>query len=323
MNPTTANPTAKRSLWHGIREQKSFIALLILIAVVATQSSNFFTLANLFNILQQTSVNAIMAVGMTLVILAAGIDLSVGSLLAFTGALVASLIGHEVNALLAVAAALVAGGLIGGVTGIVIAWGKVQAFIATLVMMLLLRGATMVFTDGSPISTGFSGNSDHFSLIGIGQLLGVPVPVWIMAVVFIAAWYLLNHTRLGRYIYALGGNEAATRLSGINVTRIKITVYALCGALAALAGSIEVARLSSAQPTAGTGYELDAIAAVVLGGCSLSGGRGRITGTLIGALILGFLNNGLNLMGVSSYFQMIVKAIVILLAVLADNKSHQ
>lgn len=323
MNPTTANPTAKRSLWHGIREQKSFIALLILIAVVATQSSNFFTLANLFNILQQTSVNAIMAVGMTLVILAAGIDLSVGSLLAFTGALVASLIGHEVNALLAVTAALVAGGLIGGVTGIVIAWGKVQAFIATLVMMLLLRGATMVFTDGSPISTGFSDNSDHFSLIGIGQLLGVPVPVWIMAVVFIAAWYLLNHTRLGRYIYALGGNEAATRLSGINVTRIKITVYALCGALAALAGSIEVARLSSAQPTAGTGYELDAIAAVVLGGCSLSGGRGRITGTLIGALILGFLNNGLNLMGVSSYFQMIVKAIVILLAVLADNKSHQ
>ncbi|MBT0730119.1 ribose ABC transporter permease [Rosenbergiella nectarea] len=323
MKPTTANVTAKRSLWHGIREQKSLIALLILIAVVATQSSNFFTLANLFNILQQTSVNAIMAVGMTLVILAAGIDLSVGSLLAFTGALVASLIGHEVNALLAVAAALVAGGLIGGVTGIVIAWGKVQAFIATLVMMLLLRGATMVFTDGSPISTGFSDNSDHFSLIGIGQLAGVPVPVWIMAIVFIAAWYLLNHTRLGRYIYALGGNEAATRLSGINVTRIKITVYALCGALAALAGTIEVARLSSAQPTAGTGYELDAIAAVVLGGCSLSGGRGRITGTLIGALILGFLNNGLNLMGVSSYFQMIVKAIVILLAVLADNKSHQ
>ena len=323
MNPTTANVTAKRSLWHGIREQKSLIALLLLIAVVATQSSNFFTLANLFNILQQTSVNAIMAVGMTLVILAAGIDLSVGSLLAFTGALVASLIGHEINALLAVAAALVAGGLIGGVTGMVIAWGKVQAFIATLVMMLLLRGATMVFTDGSPISTGFSDNSDHFSLIGIGQLFGVPVPVWIMAIVFITAWYLLNHTRLGRYIYALGGNEAATRLSGINVTRIKITVYALCGALAALAGTIEVARLSSAQPTAGTGYELDAIAAVVLGGCSLSGGRGRITGTLIGALILGFLNNGLNLMGVSSYFQMIVKAIVILLAVLADNKSHQ
>ncbi|WP_241569575.1 ribose ABC transporter permease [Rosenbergiella collisarenosi] len=323
MSTTTATVTSRRSLRYRLIEQKSFIALLVLIAVVATQSSNFFTLANLFNILQQTSVNAIMAVGMTLVILAAGIDLSVGSLLAFTGALVASLIGHEINALLAVAIALMAGGLIGGVTGMVIAWGKVQAFIATLVMMLLLRGATMVFTDGSPISTGFSDNSDRFSLIGIGQLAGIPTPVWIMFIVFIGAWYLLNHTRLGRYIYALGGNEVATRLSGINVNRIKITVYALCGALAALAGTIEVARLSSAQPTAGTGYELDAIAAVVLGGCSLSGGRGRITGTLIGALILGFLNNGLNLMGVSSYFQMIVKAIVILLAVLADNKSHK
>ena len=323
MSTTTATVTSKRSLRYRLIEQKSLIALLVLIAVVATQSSNFFTLANLFNILQQTSVNAIMAVGMTLVILAAGIDLSVGSLLAFTGALVASLIGHEINALLAVAIALMAGGLIGGVTGMVIAWGKVQAFIATLVMMLLLRGATMVFTDGSPISTGFSDNSDRFSLIGIGQLAGIPTPVWIMFIVFIGAWYLLNHTRLGRYIYALGGNEVATRLSGINVNRIKITVYALCGALAALAGTIEVARLSSAQPTAGTGYELDAIAAVVLGGCSLSGGRGRITGTLIGALILGFLNNGLNLMGVSSYFQMIVKAIVILLAVLADNKSHK
>ena len=323
MSTTTATVTSKRSLRYRLIEQKSLIALLVLIAVVATQSSNFFTLANLFNILQQTSVNAIMAVGMTLVILAAGIDLSVGSLLAFTGALVASLIGHEINALLAVTIALMAGGLIGGVTGMVIAWGKVQAFIATLVMMLLLRGATMVFTDGSPISTGFSDNSDRFSLIGIGQLAGIPTPVWIMFIVFIGAWYLLNHTRLGRYIYALGGNEVATRLSGINVNRIKITVYALCGALAALAGTIEVARLSSAQPTAGTGYELDAIAAVVLGGCSLSGGRGRITGTLIGALILGFLNNGLNLMGVSSYFQMIVKAIVILLAVLADNKSHK
>jgi len=144
-----------------------------------------------------------------------------------------------------------------------------------------------------------------------------------MAVVFAAAWYMLHHTRLGRYIYALGGNESATRLSGISVDKVKIIVYSLCGLLAALAGIIEVARLSSAQPTAGTGYELDAIAAVVLGGTSLSGGKGRIVGTLIGALILGFLNNGLNLLGVSSYYQMIVKAVVILLAVLVDNKSNK
>ncbi|MCL2899002.1 ribose ABC transporter permease [Brenneria tiliae] len=304
-------------------EQKSLIALLILIAVVSAMSPNFFTLNNLFNILQQTSVNAIMAVGMTLVILTSGIDLSVGSLLALTGAVAASIVGLEVNALLAVFGALALGALIGAGTGVIVSKGKVQAFIATLVMMLLLRGVTMVYTNGSPINTGFSDVADAFGWFGIGRPLGIPTPIWIMAVVFAAAWYMLHHTRLGRYIYALGGNESATRLSGISVDKIKIIVYSLCGLLSALAGIIEVARLSSAQPTAGTGYELDAIAAVVLGGTSLAGGKGRIVGTLIGALILGFLNNGLNLLGVSSYYQMIVKAVVILLAVLVDNKSSK
>ena len=298
-----------------LMEQKSLIALLVLIAVVSTMSPNFFTVNNLFNILQQTSVNAIMAVGMTLVILTSGIDLSVGSLLALTGAVAASIVGIEVNALVAVAAALALGAAIGAVTGVIVARGRVQAFIATLVMMLLLRGVTMVYTNGSPINTGFSDNADLFGWFGIGRPLGIPTPVWIMAIVFLAAWYMLHHTRLG-------GNEAATRLSGISVNKVKIIVYALCGMLASLAGIIEVARLSSAQPTAGTGYELDAIAAVVLGGTSLAGGKGRIVGTLIGALILGFLNNGLNLLGVSSYYQMIVKAVVILLAVLVDNKKQ-
>ena len=256
-----------------LMEQKSLIALLVLIAIVSTMSPNFFTVNNLFNILQQTSVNAIMAVGMTLVILTSGIDLSVGSLLALTGAIAASIVGIEVNALVAVAAALAAGAAIGAVTGVIVAKGRVQAFIATLVMMLLLRGVTMVYTNGSPINTGFTDNADLFGWFGIGRPLGVPTPVWIMAIVFLAAWYMLH-------------------------------------------------RLSSAQPTAGTGYELDAIAAVVLGGTSLAGGKGRIVGTLIGALILGFLNNGLNLLGVSSYYQMIVKAVVILLAVLVDNKKQ-
>ncbi|ATO35391.1 Ribose import permease protein RbsC [Dickeya dianthicola] len=306
-----------------LMEQKSLIALLILIAVVSSMSPNFFTLNNLFNILQQTSVNAIMAVGMTLVILTSGIDLSVGSLLALTGAVAASIIGLEINALVAVFAALALGAVIGAGTGIVIAKGRVQAFIATLVMMLLLRGVTMVYTSGSPINTGFSDAADALGWFGIGRPLGIPTPIWIMAVVFLATWYMLHHTRIGRYIYALGGNEAATRLSGISVDRVKVVVYSLCGLLSALAGIIEVARLSSAQPTAGTGYELDAIAAVVLGGTSLSGGKGRVVGTLIGALILGFLNNGLNLLGVSSYYQMIVKAVVILLAVLVDNKGSK
>ena len=318
---TSNTTTSKR--WFSkawLMEQKSLIALLVLIAIGSSLSPNFFTLNNLFNILQQTSVNAIMAVGMTLVILTSGIDLSVGSLLALTGAVAASMVGADVNAFVAVAGALALGAAIGACTGVIVAKGKVQAFIATLVMMLLLRGVTRVYTDGSPINTGFSDNADLFGWFGIGRPFGVPTPIWLMIIVFAAAWYLLHHTRLGRYIYALGGNEAATRLSGINVDRIKIIVYALCGLLAALASVIEVARLSSAQPMAGNGYELDAIAAVVLGGTSLAGGKGRIVGTLIGALILGFLNNGLNLLGISSNYQMIVKAVVILLAVLVDNK---
>ena len=302
-------------------EQKSLIALIFLIVVVSFLNPNFFTIDNILNILRQTSVNAIIAVGMTLVILTAGIDLSVGSVLALCGAFAASMIALEVPVLVAVPTALVAGAALGAISGIIIAKGKVQAFIATLVTMTLLRGVTMVYTEGRPISTGFTDTADAFAWFGTGYALGIPVPVWLMVVVFAAAWYLLNHTRFGRYVYALGGNESATRLSGINVDRVKIGVYAICGMLAALAGIIVTSRLSSAQPTAGMGYELDAIAAVVLGGTSLMGGKGRIMGTLIGALIIGFLNNALNLLDVSSYYQMIAKAVVILLAVLVDNKN--
>ncbi|MBL4830609.1 MAG: ribose ABC transporter permease [Aliivibrio sp.] len=302
-------------------DQKSLIALILLITVVSFLNANFFTLDNILNILRQTSINAIIAVGMTLVILTAGIDLSVGSILALCSAFAATMVGLEVPVMIAVPTSLIAGALLGGLTGVIIAKGKVQAFIATLVTMTLLRGVTMVYTDGRPISTGFTDTADAFAWFGTGYLLGIPVPVWIMAVVFIAAWYMLNHTRFGRYVYALGGNESATRLSGIDVDKVKIGVYAICGFLAALAGIIVASRLSSAQPTAGMGYELDAIAAVVVGGTSLAGGRGRIMGTLIGALIIGFLNNALNLLDVSSYYQMIAKAVVILLAVLVDNKN--
>ncbi|AWK83510.1 TPA: ribose ABC transporter permease [Photobacterium damselae] len=302
-------------------EQKSLIALIFLIVVVSFLNPNFFTVDNILNILRQTSVNAIIAVGMTLVILTAGIDLSVGSVLALCGAFAATLIAMEVPVLIAVPTALLAGAILGAISGVIIAKGKVQAFIATLVTMTLLRGVTMVYTDGRPISTGFTDVADSFAWFGTGYAMGIPVPIWLMVIVFAAAWYLLNHTRFGRYVYALGGNESATRLSGINVDRVKIGVYAICGFLSALAGIIITSRLSSAQPTAGMGYELDAIAAVVLGGTSLAGGKGRIMGTLIGALIIGFLNNALNLLDVSSYYQMIAKAVVILLAVLVDNKN--
>ncbi|MGF1749318.1 MULTISPECIES: ribose ABC transporter permease [Vibrio] len=323
-NKTMSVATEKKTTLFNkewLIEQKSLIALIFLIVVVSFLNPNFFTVDNILNILRQTSVNAIIAVGMTLVILTAGIDLSVGSVLALCGAFAASLIGLEVPVMIAVPTALVAGAALGAISGIIIAKGKVQAFIATLVTMTLLRGVTMVYTDGRPISTGFTETADAFAWFGTGYALGIPVPVWLMVLVFASVWYLLNHTRFGRYVYALGGNESATRLSGINVDKVKIGVYAICGLLAALAGIIVTSRLSSAQPTAGMGYELDAIAAVVLGGTSLMGGRGRIMGTLIGALIIGFLNNALNLLDVSSYYQMIAKAVVILLAVLVDNKN--
>lgn len=315
--------TANNRRWFSkewLIAQKSLIALIVLIAVVSALNPYFFTVDNLLNILRQTSVNAIIAVGMTLVILTAGIDLSVGSVLALCGAFAASMVSMELSIFITLPAILLAGFALGSLSGLIVAKGRVQAFIATLVTMTLLRGVTMVYTEGRPISTGFTDAGDIFAWFGTGYVFGIPVPVWLMAMTFLGAWYLLNHTRFGRYIYAVGGNEAAARLSGINVARVKIGVYAICGMLSALAAIIVTSRLSSAQPTAGTTYELDAIAAVVLGGTSLAGGKGAIMGTLIGALIIGFLNNALNLLDVSSYYQMIAKATVILLAVLVDNK---
>ncbi|MGI9276527.1 MAG: ribose ABC transporter permease [Endozoicomonas sp.] len=302
-------------------EYKSVIALLIFMVAVSMISDSFFSTNNMLNILRQTSINAIIAVGMTFVILTSGIDLAVGSILALTGALAATMIGLDFNIMLVVTLTLAAGAAMGCLSGLIISKGRVQPFIATLATMTLLRGATMVFTDGRPISTSGGAASEMFSMIGSGYLFGIPFPIYLMALVFGVAWFVLNHTRLGRYVYALGGNESATRLSGINVDRIKLAVYSISGAMSALAGIIVTSRLASAQPTAGTSYELDAIAAVVLGGTSLTGGKGRIMGTLVGVLIIGILNNALNLLNVSSYYQLIAKALVILLAVLVDTKS--
>lgn len=322
MNQTVTNNLTGLKMFEWLKQQKALIALVVLIVVASLLNDQFFTTGNLMNILRQTSVNAIIAVGMTLVILTAGIDLSVGAILALTGALGASMVSAELPLIVALPLTLLLGGALGAMNGLLISKGKVQAFIATLVTMTAIRGLTMVYTEGRPISTGFTDTADNFAFIGTGWIAGVPVPVWLMLITFVLIWALLTHTRLGRYIYAIGGNESAARLSGINVDRVKIAVYALSGTMAALAGLIVTSRLSSAQPTAGTSYELDAIAAVVVGGASLAGGRGFIWGTLVGALIIGFLNNALNLLDVSSYYQMIAKAGVILLAVLADRKAN-
>ncbi|MFD2869194.1 ribose ABC transporter permease [Kurthia sp. 3B1D] len=292
--------------------------LLLIVVIISIMSPSFLTADNIFNVLRQVSISALIAFGMTFVILTGGIDLSVGSTLALTGAVAASLLAGGTDPFIAMGVALILGLILGAINGVVIAKGKVAPFIATLATMTIYRGLTLVYTDGKPIS----GLGDHlsFQMFGKGYFLGIPVPVVTMLIAFFVLYFILRKTTFGRRVYAIGGNAEASRLSGINVDRTTIAVYALTGMLAAMAALILTSRLNSAQPTAGQSYELDAIAAVVLGGTSLTGGRGWIVGTLIGALIIGVLNNGLNLIGVSSFFQQVVKGLVILFAVLIDRK---
>ncbi len=303
-----------------ILKNKPLIVLLVTSIVVAVLNPRFLTWGNILTVLRQTSINAVIATGMTFAILIGGIDLSVGSVLGFCGAIAATMISSGTNVIVVVLAALLLGTFIGYLNGTLITFGGLQPFIATLGTLTLLRGFILVFTQGRPISIGNTSDAELFSEIGTGFIGPIPIPVYIMILVFLFAYYILNHTRIGRYIYATGSNEEATMYSGIKTARVKRFVYAVSGMMAALAGILITARLGSAQPTAGSGYELDAIAAVVLGGTSMAGGIGTIAGTAIGALIIGVLNNALNLMQVSSYYQDVAKGIVILIAVLLDRK---
>ncbi|UZJ79318.1 ribose ABC transporter permease [Fictibacillus sp. KU28468] len=294
------------------------IGLVIILIVLSILSPEFFTLTNILNVLRQVSINALIAFGLTFVILTGGIDLSVGSMLALSGAITAGLMAGGTDPVIAMLAGLAAGTVMGAINGIIISKGKVAPFIATLATMTIFRGLTLVYTEGKPI-TGLSDDTS-FVWMGRGYFLGIPFPVIWMLLAFAVLWFILKKTTFGRRTYAIGGNEEASLLSGIKVGRIKVMIYSLTGLLSAFAGIILTSRLNSAQPTAGTAYELDAIAAVVLGGTSLSGGKGWIFGTLVGALIIGVLNNGLNLLNVSSFYQQVVKGGVILLAVLIDRK---
>lgn len=294
------------------------LGLIILIIIVSVLNTSFLEPLNILNLLRQVSINALIAFGMTFVILTGGIDLSVGSILALSSAFIANMLVSGFEPILAIIIGCFLGGMMGMINGLMITQGKMAPFIATLATMTIFRGLTLVYTDGNPI-TGL-GDSMTFQLLGRGYQFGIPVPAITMIITFAVLWVILHKTSFGRKTYAIGGNEKAAIVSGIKVSRFKIMIYSLAGLLSALAGAILTSRLNSAQPTAGTSYELDAIAAVVLGGTSLSGGRGRIVGTLIGALIIGTLNNGLNLLGVSSFYQMVVKGIVILIAVLIDRK---
>ena len=311
-------------------EYAAFLALVLLATVLGAISPEFRQISNLLNLLRQAAFNGLIAIGMTCVILSDGIDLSVGSVFALSAIICAKLLTAGVAAPLAILAALVIGTVLGLVSGILVAKCRLQAFIATLITMTAYRGLAMILTDGKPISRLASsiesdGGSFLFKALGKGNLLiaetvKIPLPAIILLVVFAIFFFILNKTTFGRRIYATGSNAKCAKLVGVDTVKIKMSVYAISGFLAALAGLMMISRVDSAQPTLGDGYELDAIAAVALGGTSMSGGRGKITGTIAGVLIIAVLNNGLNILGVTSYYQDVIKAIVILVAVLSDRK---
>lgn len=300
---------------HNLGPLIGLIGLAVIITII---NQDFLSFNNIMNLLRQVSINGLIAFGMTLVILTGGIDLSVGSTLAFSSVMMADLLLKGINPVLAILLACLIGMIMGAINGAIITYGKIEPFICTLATMTIFRGLTMVFTNGNPISN--ISDSFLFQVFGKGYILGIPVPVVTMLIAFIIVFIVLSKTSLGKKIYAVGGSEKVSKVIGISSAKIKIFVYSMSGLLASLAGTILASRLNSVSPQVGQSYELDAIAAVVLGGTSLSGGKGRISGTLIGALIIGVLNNGLNLLGVSSFYQLIVKGVVILFAVLVDRK---
>lgn len=297
------------------RRLGTLAGLLGLCLLLWILTPHFLTISNLLNVLEQTSINAVIALGMTFVILSAGIDLSVGSVLALSGVVMATLLQQDWPVAAAIAAGLLMGFGFGALNGVAIAWGRLPPFIATLGMMSIARGCALLFTEGRPVS----GFDQTFRSLATSRVLGIPAPVVITAAAYLVARFVLTSTRFGRYVYAMGGNEEATRLSGVNVRWHKMLVYGVSGLTSGIAAVLLTARLNSAQPIAGIMYELDAIAAVVIGGTSLAGGEGGVGGTLIGVLIMGVLRNGLNLLGVSSFLQQVVIGLVIVVAVLLDT----
>lgn len=291
------------------------LVLAVLIIFMSLVAPNFNRVDNLLNILRAISINAILAAGMTFVILTAGIDLSVGSTVAVSGVVAVLAAISGIPAPLAILIGMGAGALCGLINGALTAYLALAPFIVTLGMMTFLRGLAYTLTEGRPIVS-----SDlSFRLLGSGYWFGIPIPVYIMVLVYVVAWFLLERTSYGRHVYAVGGNSKAARLAGVKVERITASVYVIAGTCAGIAGLIFAARVISAQPTAGQGYELDAIAAVVLGGTSLAGGRGRIIGTLVGSAILGVLTTGLVLLNVPFFTQLLVKGAVIIFAVAIDS----
>lgn len=295
------------------------IGFVVICLMLSLLSPPFLTARNGINVLRQISINATLAIGVTYVILGGGIDLSLGSVVALTGVLAATFAHPDAYPLVVPLVVGIGGGVVIGIlNGLVITRFRVAPFIATLGMMTIARGGALILSGGRPVSN----LSASFNFIGNGNLLRIPIPILILAGVFLVSHFILRRTTFGRYVYAVGGNEEAARASGISTHGVKITSYAICAGLAGLAGILQASRITTGQPNAGISYELDAIAAVVIGGTSLSGGIGSVTGTLLGALLIGTLNNGLDLLNVSSYYQQVVKGLIIIGAVILDRQKH-
>ncbi|GGA38889.1 ribose ABC transporter permease [Pelagibacterium lentulum] len=287
------------------------VGLVVVCILMSFASENFFQFNNMMNVMRQVSIIGIIAVGMTFVILTGGIDLSVGAVMALSGTIAAGLMVNGLDPSIALLAGLGVGLGFGLFNGVMVSYGRMPPIIVTLATMGIARGLGLMYSGGYPIS----GLPSWVSWFGNGRLFDIPVPVIMMLLIYFVAWVVLERTSFGRHVYAIGGNEQATRLSGVRVSRIKLAVYGISGLTTALAAVVLTGRLMSGQPNAGMGFELDAIAAVVLGGTAIAGGRGSIIGTLIGATLLGILNNGLNLMGVDPYVQNVIKGGIILLAI--------
>ncbi|MEY3813464.1 MAG: hypothetical protein RL495_1411 [Verrucomicrobiota bacterium] len=305
--------TLDRNLLHR------FGLLLVILFVglaLSLLTDTFLSVANFTNVARQISINGILAVGVTFVLLTAGVDLSLGSVVALSGVACATF-AHpgDHSVFVPIAVGLLTGTACGLVNGVLVTRGGVAPFIVTLGMMTIARGLALIFSGGRPVAD----MSNELTALA-GDFLGIPIPVLCFAGVAAAAWFFLRNFRLGRHIYAVGGNENAARAAGVPVEKVKLFAYGLCGLLTGLAGVVLAARITTGQPNAGQAYELDAIAAVVIGGTSLAGGVGTITGTLLGVLLIGVINNGLDLMGVSSYYQAVIKGVIIVGAVWLDRR---
>ena len=305
----------KRYLKDNLGILIALAAMILFLCVWPATAKTFPTKTNLFNLLRQSSTNLMLACGMTMVIILGGIDLSVGSIIAMSGCFAAgAVVWGGMPEIVGLTLGVLSGLVFGLFNGAVIAWTNIPPFIVTLASLNLAKGIAYVFSGGKPIRC----MTDAWKFLGAGYVLGIPTPVWTMFIVFFLCVLFLNRTRIGRHIYAVGGNSTAAKFSGISTAKVKFTVFAISGTLAGLAGVTIASRLYSGTCTSGNAAEMDAIAAVVIGGTSMSGGSGKLGGTLIGALIIGILNNGLNLMGVNSDWQYIIKGIVILGAVYVD-----